>query len=919
LRRLLFVILTGFFAFNILFGQNPIDSARIYFYEAGKANNEGDFERSEELLKRILNNGYALSDYREALIRNGLGLVYYQTSRLNQAIEQYRMAEDLLSKNNPDQFNIWISLHINKALYFKDLGDYSNSLFYNNEAFRLLNSLEELDPRSLDNLSKVLLNRGITYFHLGQFSEALEDLKECEKLKDEHNHPYQGSVYFNLARVCQRLGDYTNGQEYYLKSIDRWKSEYDSKHFELANIYLHFGQFLSHQGQSEQGREYLGMALQNYQENYGTYHPLTADCFESLATHCLDQGDWEGGLDFIQQALQTISAGFKSSDPFENPDLESSSHELTFLKILSTKTKILRESSAQLSFLPEKVEYLEAALATNKLSIDLLYKIRSSFLSSESRIYLNSKQKDLFTSGINLNLEMLQLSGKERFKEEAYMMAARGKTGELMFELYSKEWLYLESLTNPLALSTTDLKREMNHLSNLIQTATLERDTDSSHIAQMQNQLYQVQDSFNKNRRQLLEDFPNISQFEPTRTDFTLKQIRRSLKRNETLIEYFMDGAPSSGTEQLYTFVLTKKDCQVFQSDLDSTFYRNLQTMTRNLHEFVPYEETPERFNSLKQALFAMYQDLIQDLEASLNERNLIIVPDEELNYIPFDALITELEPESIANYAGVAYLLHKYNISYVYNSQLIAHSPSRFWRFPEVTAWIPGYAAAKNNTFDRLKGAEDEVQDIFDITPGRKVRKDMAKQDLMEVLEENSILHLAMHSLAADNTMNSPYFILDSVQDPLLTHQMHDYEINALRVASPMVVLSSCETAGGELRMGEGIMSLSRSFLQAGASSVIHSLWPVEDVKSRDIMVGFYREIKKGHSKSTALSRVKKQYISEQPPFYTHPYYWAALQITGNTSPLHAQRRASLGLGSVLLALLIFYGVKRLSFLRRN
>ena len=76
--------------------------------------------------------------------------------------------------------------------------------------------------------------------------------------------------------------------------------------------------------------------------------------------------------------------------------------------------------------------------------------------------------------------------------------------------------------------------------------------------------------------------------------------------------------------------------------------------------------------------------------------------------------------------------------------------------------------------------------------------------------------------------------------------------------------------------------MSLSRSFLQAGAASVVHSLWPVEDAKSREIMVGFYREIKRGHSKRSALTKVKKQYITEHPPFYTHPYYWAPFILVG-------------------------------------
>jgi CHAT domain-containing protein len=212
-----------------------------------------------------------------------------------------------------------------------------------------------------------------------------------------------------------------------------------------------------------------------------------------------------------------------------------------------------------------------------------------------------------------------------------------------------------------------------------------------------------------------------------------------------------------------------------------------------------------------------------------------------------------------------------------------------------------------------------DEVQDILKLVRGRSVQRSVSKQDVVHILQEPAILHLAMHSLATDISGSSPYFILDSIPDPLLANRMHDYEINALNLSTPMVVLSSCETAGGQLYRGEGIMSLSRSFMQAGASSVVHSLWPVEDAKSREIMVGFYRELKKGMSKSSALSRVKRQYLNEQPPFYTHPYYWAAFQITGDTSPVYSKRNYFLIAGSILIVLLFFGYFRRPSFFRRD
>jgi CHAT domain-containing protein len=289
------------------------------------------------------------------------------------------------------------------------------------------------------------------------------------------------------------------------------------------------------------------------------------------------------------------------------------------------------------------------------------------------------------------------------------------------------------------------------------------------------------------------------------------------------------------------------------------------------------------------------------------------------LSYVPFDALITRVDPDSILNYAGIPYLLKEYNISYLYNSQLIRDNTPWDLRFPDVLAWIPEQATNPANGFGKLQGAEEEVRDILELVRGRRVPRSVHKEELAGLLQENSILHLAMHSLASENNGSSPYFMLDTLSDPLLANRFHDYEINGLNLSAPLVVLSSCETAGGQLRNGEGVMSLSRSFLQAGAASVVHTLWPVDDAKSSEIMVGFYGEIQKGKSKSRALSHVKREYLEQQPPFYTHPYYWAAFQITGDDSALNSKRRVPYVLGSLLIVLLIGLYLKRPSFRTRD
>jgi CHAT domain-containing protein/Tfp pilus assembly protein PilF len=903
LRKLFFSLLLGYALFALVHGQNTADSARFLYNESRQAISAGDFVRAESFLEKILEKEYPLSDYQLALVHNRLGFVYFETGRFNEALDLYRRAEGLASGTDPNSLELRISIHINLGLYQSALGEYTNALEHNNEAERLLRLIPAWDSISYGKLSALLLNTGIARYHLGRYNEAMEILKECVLIKEYHNHTYLGSAYFNLARVFQALGNPTLSKDYYIKSIDRWIAEYDSDYYELANIYLHFGEFLTARGQNEQGFEYLQKALQNYKQNHGAIHPLTAACYESLARYSLEQEEFKNALDYLQEALHSI---------------ENSGHDLTLIKILATKTIALEKFAGSKTLVPEKTEYLKAALVANTLSLEVLQRIQQAFLSAESRLFMTSRQKDLFTAGIRLNLEMFKLTDQKVYIEDAFLLAARGKSGELLFEMNNKEWLYLESLSDTMAITATELKQQIDHLSNLIQSETMALNPDSAQLDAWQNQLFQTRDSINRHMEQLRRDFPQIGHFELNNISFSVNQIQGSLKRNETLVEYFLSGSETADTEQLFIFVVSKNECHYYLSPVDSDFHQNLETIIDKLHNFVPYNETRDQFDSLKLALFRMYQDLIQPVESMFNGKDLLIVPDEILSYIPFDALITHLDSDSIANYAGISYLLQDYNITYMYNSQLIKHKRSWDWRFPEVMAWIPEQSTATAHSFGKLKGAVEEVQDILELVKGRSVQKSIEKPELVSLLQENSILHLAMHSLATENTGKSPYFILDTFSDPLLANRMYDYEISALNLSTPMVVLSSCETAGGHLHSGEGIMSLSRSFLQAGAASVVHTLWPVEDAKSREIMVGFYREIKQGHSKSRALSNVKKQYISQNPPFYTHPYYWAAFQITGDSSPIHSKRKVSFIIGSILIAFLVFYYLKRRSFFRR-
>ena len=112
--------------------------------------------------------------------------------------------------------------------------------------------------------------------------------------------------------------------------------------------------------------------------------------------------------------------------------------------------------------------------------------------------------------------------------------------------------------------------------------------------------------------------------------------------------------------------------------------------------------------------------------------------------------------------------------------------------------------------------------------------------------------------------------------------------DIYNLNINACLTVLSACNTGGGVLRKGEGIISLARGFFYAGCPSVIMSLWEVEDESGAQIMSSFYKNLKKGKAKDEALRLAKLEYIEKSNSRRSHPHYWSGYINLGNNSPLY-------------------------------
>ena len=103
------------------------------------------------------------------------------------------------------------------------------------------------------------------------------------------------------------------------------------------------------------------------------------------------------------------------------------------------------------------------------------------------------------------------------------------------------------------------------------------------------------------------------------------------------------------------------------------------------------------------------------------------------------------------------------------------------------------------------------------------------------------------------------------------------------------LVVLSACDTGVGEVRNGEGVYGLRRSFFLAGAESLVMSLWPASDYTTRELMTGYYRNLKAGLGRGEALRQVQLDMLKRNPKL--HPFYWANFIQSGEWADLNGKR----------------------------
>lgn len=369
----------------------------------------------------------------------------------------------------------------------------------------------------------------------------------------------------------------------------------------------------------------------------------------------------------------------------------------------------------------------------------------------------------------------------------------------------------------------------------------------------------------------------------------SISQGKKRAPRNSRLEDVTQLRQQLAPDQLLLTYFLYKGRLVIFTATRDELFsYENpdgevqLERLLTLLHDAYlqpagwPDIRRPPQ-SAIRGLLNKLYKLLIAPIAEMLPPQSgyLTIVPYGPLHKLPFHAL-----------YDGSRFLIEDYQINYLPASNMLMHFGSRkneeLLRSIDTSLLtqkplILGYS--ENGYLERIV---DEAKMLTTILDGRCYLEGEATiARLIEQAPGSPIIHLATHGHSRLDAPNFSYVLLADGQ----LNAIDAFNLDLKRCE--LVTLSGCETGLALSGGGDEQLGLGRAFLAAGAESLVMSLWSVEDNATNELMQLFYQRLLQGDTKVQALRAAQCALLHHASSRYTHPYFWAAFRLVGDTGPL--------------------------------
>ncbi|WP_158847053.1 CHAT domain-containing protein [Algibacter sp. L1A34] len=773
-----------------------------------------------------------------------------------------------------------VFLQTHKAFYLFEQSKLTKAINTYEDALIRFNDNQLSKISDFDIIENCLNPLGTLYTKTGDFTNALNTINQYIYLAEKtKNTAHQVSGVINLAKLYFTLGRHKTA----IETIDdglKIKNISEIQKVHLLQIKTENLTVLNQFNQTSNSK--------NIRSNY-LFHlknkdfPKALDSFYSYKNIQLKNNitkreeaqlyieeaqlyfllkQQKKALSFLQSAIKTLLPQFKNSGLPSKNELYADNK---FMDIFDLYAEI--ETNPEL------------ALRSLDLSFYVSNLLQSSWTSQETKILNETNNRIRSEKCIDILFDTYRETQNKSVLKTALQYAENSKSSVLK-TLFSKKTRLQRFPNNSLLIKEFSLLKKQEQLTSLL----IKEGLGSSKINTLSIQLSAISMQLKALKKRISKKFPD----KESSINYNILNAKL-LKDDTVLTEYFY------GKKSIYQFIVSSQDISINRIDFTSE-------IKRQISDFINLFNAPSTINNdisnYTEQGFRIYELLGFNMLSSF--KNVIIIPDGLLSFIPFEALLTE--ETKTASYAKMPFVIKKHNI--IYNTSIALYLNETKKRSNNN---VLGFFPVFENTNQTLTYSVNEAKAIEKHMPSKLfMRAEATKNNFFKNASKYDIIHLSTHASSGDFVKPSNLSFFDNT--------LFLNELYSLDLSPKLVVLSACETGVGKLYRGEGAMSVARGFQYAGAQNILFSLWQINDLSTAQIMESFYESYNTSQSANIANHASKISYIENESISNSKksPYYWSAFVYYGElTEPKTKNLVIYICIGILIALFIVFLALK--------
>lgn len=785
---------------------------------------------------------------------------YYenQFGQLEKAVKSYEKAWLLYEKHKFKTYDIIEYCLKPLGNLYTLLGDYDNAENTIKQYYFIADQEKNEPPKvaAILNLSNVYQNTGNLYKAIDLLEKTIQTEKLTPTQKGVLLNNLGADYFLTTKSFIVKTTAFEKAESSFLKAILLLKND-PSQAETLSNSYRNLAKLKIEQNDLAKASEYFEKATAEFHKTSGQEPRKKAQLYYEAAFLSFKQGK-------IKDASQNISTVFKTL----LPDYSNSKNILPNQNSLYAETVLLDALDLQAAvYLAQNQP--KKALESFALSFHIEELFQSLLVYENSKIVTQIRNRNRTEKCISIYYSLYEKEKKINYIESAFLLSEQTKSVVLKNRLHEntnlsrEEKLILQQLQN---WNTVIIKEQQK-----LELANISKINEA---IKKQNELML-----------LLKKDKNEDASE-TNTAFDLQKLYAKLAQDHAVLtEYF------AGSNGIYNFTVENNTIKLYYISPEGTGLTSLMQFIRFFNDPNAITNNPQYYNRLGNRIYKQLK-----LPSSGTHKNLILIPDGILSFLPFEALITK--ESASANFAKMYYLLNDFNVGYNNSASFYLNSVP----FSKTKKTVLGIFPIFENTDFALTFSKNELQSIKQNFDGQFFENSEATfSNFKKNAVHYSILHLSTHASSGD--LETPASIKFYDQEILYS------ELYNLHVNPDLVVLSACETGIGKLYKAEGAMSVARGFQFAGAQNLLFSLWKVNDFTTSVFMDDFYINIKKNQSYFEANANAKRDFLKDAkiPNAKKSPYYWSAFVYYGTIAQPEKSSNYIVYIISILIVIGLF------------